>query len=187
MSISKLCPKQKDFNILNIGITINIYKIVFKNIILFLSLTFFFSVLVTKNQDKVNVVKNFQISTERFIIHKNFPSKYVLPRNIEIWLPSGYDSLKALPVLYMFDGQNIFHGKKGWFSNKYNHVLAIDNTLDSLFLIEKAPKMIVVLLIYNLGVMRRSEYMPAKPLEEVREFSLISLKIQIMRILKNMV
>ena len=109
MSIAKLCPKQKDFNILNIGITMNIYKIVFKNIILFLSLTFFSS--CNENQDKGKVVKNFQISTERFIIHKNFPSKYVFPRNIEIWLPSGYDSLKALPVLYMFDGQNIFHGK----------------------------------------------------------------------------
>ena len=166
MSISKLFPKQKDFNILNIGITMNIYKIVFKNIILFLSLTFFSS--CNENQDKGNVLKNFQISTERFIIHKNFPSKYVLPRNIEIWLPSGYDSLKALPVLYMFDGQNIFHGKKGWFSNKYNHGWQVDNTLDSLFLIQKAPKMIVV-GIYNLGVMRRSEYMPAKPLEEVRK------------------
>ena len=142
----------------------NIYKIVFKNIILFLSLTFFSS--CNENQDKDNVVKNFQISTERFIIHKNFPSKYVFPRNIEIWLPSGYDSLKALPVLYMFDGQNIFHGKKGELSNKYNHGWQVDDTLDSLFLIEKAPKMIVV-GIYNLGVMRRSEYMPAKPQEKI--------------------
>ena len=77
----------------------NIYKIVFKNIILFLSLTFFSS--CNENQDKGNVLKNFQISTERFIIHKNFPSKYVLPRNIEIWLPSGYDSLKAFRTSYV--------------------------------------------------------------------------------------
>ena len=144
----------------------NIYKIVFKNIIFLLLLTISSS-CKTKN-DKHEVAKINQISNEKFIVHKNFSSKYVLPRDIEIWLPSDYDSLKALPVLYMFDGQNIFHGKKHWYDNSYNHGWQVDEALNSLFLIGKVPRMIVV-GIYNLGDMRRSEYMPAKPQEKIEK------------------
>ena len=53
---------------------------------------------------------NPKMQTDRYILHKSFPSKNVDNRDIEVWLPNGYDSTKALPVLYMFDGQNIFHG-----------------------------------------------------------------------------
>ncbi len=42
--------------------------------------------------------------------HQDFPSRYVIPRNIEVWLPPSYHSEAATsyPVLYMHDGQNIF-------------------------------------------------------------------------------
>ena len=95
-----------------------------------------------KNNDFV--LNDNKIKTQTYVVYKNFPSKYVSTRDIEVWLPSNYEEASSLPVLYMFDGQNIFHGKKGWFSNKYNHGWQVDDTLDSLFLIEKAPKMIVV-------------------------------------------
>ena len=38
------------------------------------------------------------------------PSDFVLPRDIEIWLPPSYDSSpnRRYPVLYMHDGQNLF-------------------------------------------------------------------------------
>ncbi|UUA72133.1 alpha/beta hydrolase [Cellvibrio sp. QJXJ] len=39
-----------------------------------------------------------------------FSSRYVIPRNVEVWLPRQYflTPNTALPVLYMHDGQNLF-------------------------------------------------------------------------------
>tara|TARA_B110000438_G_scaffold49068_2_gene49495 strand:- start:1329 stop:2258 length:930 start_codon:yes stop_codon:yes gene_type:complete len=136
-------------------------------IIYFVFSFFFFSSCDNKYNYKETIINN-QIPTERYIIHNNFPSKYVSSRNIEVWLPEGYDNIQALPVLYMFDGQNIFHGKKGWTKDTYNHGWQVDETLDSLFNIGKAPRMIVV-GIFNTGVKRASEYMPAKPVANIKK------------------
>ncbi|MBK7598300.1 MAG: hypothetical protein IPJ07_07135 [Acidobacteria bacterium] len=45
--------------------------------------------------------------------HPQFGSKLIDARNVDVWLPPGYDGNKArrYPVLYMHDGQNIFDGK----------------------------------------------------------------------------
>ena len=66
----------------------------------------------------------------------------------------------------MFDGQNIFHGKKGWVNNQYSHGWQVDDTIDSLNNLGEIPPMIVV-GIFNIGEKRFSEYMPAKPKNEV--------------------
>ncbi len=131
-----------------------------------LALSVVFFVLSCANQKKTII--NNQIPAERYIVYNNFPSKYVSPRNIEVWLPDGYDNIKALPVLYMFDGQNIFHGKKGWINNTYNHGWQVDETLDSLFHLGSVPRMIVV-GIFNTGIKRVSEYMPAQPIKEIEK------------------
>lgn len=138
-----------------------------KYIYLFIS----FLILISPNNKQPSKISisEIQTLTEMYIIHKNFPSKYVSPRNIEVWLPQGYESSKALPVLYMFDGQNIFHGNKSWNDNKYNHGWQVDEILDSLFRVGAAPRMIVV-GIFNTGVHRRSEYMPAKPRKEIKKY-----------------
>ena len=43
--------------------------------------------------------------------YKDFPSKLIRPRPVDVWLPEGYDasSNKRYPVIYMHDGQMIFH------------------------------------------------------------------------------
>ena len=72
------------------------------------------------------------IKSKKYILYENFPSKFVENRNVEVFLPSGYDTLESCPVLYMFDGQNIFHGKKSWMSIEYSHGWQVDETIDSL-------------------------------------------------------
>ena len=133
-----------------------------KNVLLALCFILFFC-----NKLNRSITANW-IKTEKYIVHNSFPSKYVYPRNIEVWLPEDYDNISALPVLYMFDGQNIFHGKKGWENNQYNHGWQVDETLDSLFLVGSAPRMIVV-GIFNAGIKRVSEYMPAQPQKEIEK------------------
>lgn len=41
---------------------------------------------------------------------EKFPSEFVPPRNLDIWLPPGYhdNENERFPVLYMHDGQNLF-------------------------------------------------------------------------------
>ena len=90
------------------------------------------------------VFKKNKIKAQKYIVYENFPSKYVIPRDIEIWLPTNYEEVSALPVLYMFDGQNIFHGKKGWINDQYSHGWQVDETLDSLINIGIIPPMMVV-------------------------------------------
>ena len=80
-----------------------------------------------------------KIKTQTYVVYKNFPSKYVSTRDIEVWLPSNYEEASSLPVLYMFDGQNIFHGKKGWINDQYSHGWQVDETLDSLINLEIIP------------------------------------------------
>ena len=112
------------------------------------------------------VLKENKIKAQKYIVYKNFPSKYVISRDIEIWLPTNYEEVSALPVLYMFDGQNIFHGKKGWINDQYSHGWQVDETLDSLINIGIIPPMMVV-GVFNTGAKRFSEYMPAKPKKEI--------------------
>ena len=57
------------------------------------------------DKQKVTSNKDEKILPQRYIVYNNFPSKYVIPRNVEVWLPTEYDNLQSLPVLYMFDGQ----------------------------------------------------------------------------------
>ena len=109
-----------------------------------------------------------KIKTQTYVVYKKFPSKYVIPRDIEVWLPTNYEEASALPVLYMFDGQNIFHGKKGWINDQYSHGWQVDETLDSLINIGIIPPMMVV-GVFNTGAKRFSEYMPAKPKKEIQK------------------
>jgi len=131
-------------------------------------------------KDDPNAQQN-QIFPERYIVYNDFPSKYVTPRNVEIWLPAGYDSIHSLPVLYMFDGQNIFHGKKSWIENKYDHGWQVDLTLDSLYRLGTVPKIIVV-GIFNTGLSRYSEYIPNQPKKKIKE----QLKFAEERVIKSL-
>lgn len=86
--------------------------------------------------------------------HHDFESKYVTPRDIIVWLPPDYDSLKTkrFPVLYMHDGQNIIDPETSSFGIDWQ----IDETADSLIkshLIEEP----IIVGIYN-SVLRSKEY-----------------------------
>jgi predicted alpha/beta superfamily hydrolase len=42
--------------------------------------------------------------------HRDVPSAFVLPREVQVWLPPGYDRApqRRYPVLYLHDGQHVF-------------------------------------------------------------------------------
>lgn len=97
--------------------------------------------------------------TGKLIEHKNFASKYVQPRQVDVWLPSDYDSTKHYAVLYLHDGQNCFDS-----ATSYTRVdWGVDETLIRLRAEKKIPDVIAV-GIWNTPN-RYGEYMPQKAYE----------------------
>jgi predicted alpha/beta superfamily hydrolase len=133
---------------------------------IFLSITFSCSESVKPTNPSENAAPT-ELSPETFLLYKNFPSAFTTPRNIEVWLPKQYAELDSVSVLYMFDGQNIFHGTRGW-SGEYNAGWQVDDILDTLIQTNKIPPVMVV-GIFNGQEKRGSEYMPEKPKELVKK------------------
>lgn len=98
-----------------------------------------------------------KVSSGKIIRIINFPSQYVDPRTIDIWLPEHYSPRKKYAVLYMHDGQMLFDSSITW-----NHqAWAVDSTLGALIRKRKIRDCIVV-GIWNNGLQRHAEYWPQK-------------------------
>lgn len=96
------------------------------------------------------------VSSGKIIRHEQFPSSYVTPRTIDVWLPSGYDGSKSFSVLYMHDGQMLFDSSITWNKQEWG----VDETLGKL-LQEGSAQNCIVVGIWNTPK-RRTEYFPEK-------------------------
>ena len=45
---------------------------------------------------------------------KQFPSQFVTPRNVDIWLPDNYSESQSYAVVYMHDGNMLFDSTDTW-------------------------------------------------------------------------
>jgi len=93
-----------------------------------------------------------------------FPSAFVPPRNIDIWLPAGYDKQQRYAVLYMHDGQMLFDATTSWNKQEWQ----IDEVAARLIKAGKTQPFIVV-GIDNAGENRHSEYFPQQPFENLSQ------------------
>jgi predicted alpha/beta superfamily hydrolase len=89
----------------------------------------------------------------------DFQSRYVMPRNIDVWVPKGYNphGEKQYSVLYMHDGQNLFIPKLA----TYGMTWKVDSTMSAL-LKKKLINDCIVVGIWKTEK-RYPEYMPDKP------------------------
>jgi len=117
-------------------------KILFSTI-LFLLTTFCFS----QNLPKVSsgTIKRIE----------NFQSKFVSARNVDVWLPNGYNPSEKYSVVYMHDGQMLFDSTLCWNKTEWK----VDEVFTNLLNQKKIEKCIVV-AIWNSGANRISEYFP---------------------------
>lgn len=88
--------------------------------------------------------------------YKNFTSKFVEARNIDVWLPSNYSKNKKYAVVYMHDGQNLFNPNESYGGVDWG----IDETLERLSG-EGKIKAAIVVGIWNTPK-RIIEYAPQK-------------------------
>ncbi|MBO6792505.1 MAG: alpha/beta hydrolase [Balneolaceae bacterium] len=107
----------------------------------------------------VELVNPVLAVTGKVIEHDDFSSNFVDSRNIEVWLPEGYDAEDdRYQVLYMHDGQNVFDPNTSYNGNDW----MVDEALTELIAQNNIEKTIVV-AIWNSGITRFPEYMPQKP------------------------
>ena len=117
-------------------------------------LLFFALFLAFSNAGAQNLPKLASGSITRV---ENFKSEFVASRNVDIWIPEGYDTKKKYSVVYMHDGQMLFDSTTTWNKKEWK----ADETFARL-LNEKKIVDCIIVGIWNTGSDRISEYLPNK-------------------------
>lgn len=103
-----------------------------------------------------------QVACGKIVHIDKFQTSLVEPRNVDIWLPEGYDPAKKYAVLYMHDGQNLFDTTMTFNKQAWN----VDDISCRLLKAGKLKDLIVV-GIWNSPRKRHSDYFPQKPFESL--------------------
>ncbi len=92
----------------------------------------------------------------------DFPSQFVQPRHIDVWLPPNYPTQQQYPVLYMHDGQMLFDSTTTWNGQEWG----VDEVMEHLISSGQIRPAIVV-AIHNIDSIRHANYFPQKPFESL--------------------
>lgn len=115
-----------------------------------------------ENQSKIEakVLANAVLASGKLIRVDSFPSKNIVPRPVDVWLPENYSSAKKYAVLYMHDGQNLFDATTTW--NKQEWM--IDENATKL-MNEETVKDFIVVGIHNIPKIRWQDLYPEKAMD----------------------
>lgn len=101
----------------------------------------------------------------------SFPSKFITPRPVDIWLPENYSKDKKYSVLYMHDGQMLFDSTTTWNKQEWK----VDEWASQL-MNEKKVKEFIVVAIHNIPQIRWQDLFPEKAFEFMEATAKDSLK-----------
>ena len=93
---------------------------------------------------------------------EDFPSRFVPPRHVDVWLPPGYSREHKYSVLYMQDGQMLFDSSITWNGQEWR----ADEVAAMLMAAGRVQPFIIV-GVHNGGPDRGIEYFPQKPFESL--------------------
>lgn len=102
-------------------------------------------------------MENAALSSGKIIRFKDFPTKYVQPRAVDVWLPENYSENKKYAVLYMHDGQMLFDSTSTWNKQEWK----VDEVASKLMK-EGRTKYFIVVAIHNISEIRWQDYYPQK-------------------------
>ncbi|HLF35858.1 MAG TPA: alpha/beta hydrolase-fold protein [Cyclobacteriaceae bacterium] len=129
------------------------------------------NILYWLNRDPSRKIRSQVTGTVKY--HHSLAGSGILPRDIVVWLPPGYEKKKnkqRYPVLYMHDGQNIFDPATSAFGTDWR----VDETCDSLIR-NKIIDPLIVVGIYNTPD-RSLEYTPGDKGDAYMHFVVTKLK-----------
>lgn len=101
------------------------------------------------------------VSAGRIVRLRRFPSQYVEPRNVDVWLPPGYPKQAPYAVLYMLDGQMLFDAHLTWNHESWHAARTAARLIAS-----GKTRPFIIVGIWNTPL-RMSEYYPQKPWESL--------------------
>ncbi|WP_204344022.1 alpha/beta hydrolase [Psychroserpens algicola] len=90
----------------------------------------------------------------------SFPSSYITPRPVDVWLPENYSDQNAYAVLYMHDGQMLFDASTTWNKQEWK----VDEWASKL-MSENKTKNFIVVAIHNIADIRWQDLFPQKAFE----------------------
>ena len=129
----------------------------------------------TKNQDTLTpvqeteeqsivefkTVEDAKLASGQLLRVEDFPSEYIKPRPVDVWLPEDYSEDKKYNVLYMHDGQMLFDSTTTWNKQEWK----VDEWASKL-ISEGKTKDFIVVAIYNIANIRWFDLFP----ENAHEF-----------------
>jgi len=102
------------------------------------------------------------VSSGKIDHYEKFNSGFVDSRNIDVWLPDGYNPEHKYAVIYMHDGQMLFDSTKTWNHQEWG----VDETMTKLNR-EKKIRDCIVVAIWNIPEKRHAEYFPQKIIDSI--------------------
>jgi len=134
-----------------------------KNLIYFVAISLlFFSCKEIKEKSTIPtlILNNYSGNLASGTIKRveNFPSNYVRPRNVDVWLPNNYSEENKYAVLYMHDGQMLFDANTTWNKQEWKVDEIVGGLIDSAKI-----KECIVVAIWNHSDIRHTDYYPQKP------------------------
>ncbi len=95
---------------------------------------------------------------------QKFPSQYVSPRNVDVWLPDNYSNSQTYAVLYMHDGNMLFDPTDTWNKQEWG----VDEAMVALAS-KKVIRDAIVVGIWNVPGERHADYFPQKAFDYLSE------------------
>ncbi|WP_422107183.1 alpha/beta hydrolase [Winogradskyella sp.] len=92
----------------------------------------------------------------------SFPSKYITPRPVDVWLPKGYTEDKTYAVLYMHDGQMLFDSTATWNKQEWKVDEWASRLMD-----ETKTKDFIVVAVHNIAKIRWQDLFPQKAFDYI--------------------
>lgn len=154
----------------------------YKHIILIFGIILFISCKDETKAPKIKPADTSQVKPETIegefsggtlLRVEDFPSNYIPPRKVDIWLPPNYSEDKKYAVLYMHDGQMLFDARITWNKQEWK----VDEVATKL-MNDSIVKDFIVVAPFNINELRHSEYFPQKPFESLSESVRDSLIIE---------
>ena len=108
---------------------------------------------------QTHAVFAMQVASGSLLRIAQFPSEYVQPKDVFIWLPEHYNAHTKFAVLYMHDAQMLFDATTTWNKQEWQ----VDEVASALMKSGKTRDFIVVASTngdYQGGTRRSSEYFP---------------------------
>jgi predicted alpha/beta superfamily hydrolase len=111
----------------------------------------------TTSNIEVNVLSEAVLSSGTLYRIDSFPSEYIKPRPIDIWLPDNYSNAEKYAVLYMHDGQMLFDSTTTWNQQEWK----VDEWASKL-IGQNQTKPFIVVAVHNIPQIRWLDLFPEK-------------------------